>query len=433
LRSPSVNGEEPLVNLDWRRLRAVVLQSDDWGLCAWSPDEQAYRVLGDTPAFRGPAGRRYGASTLESAADVRALAQVLLEFHGADGSPPVWQANTIMATPDYARLRPPLFEMEELPLLDLPETPSRWQRPGLWEAVGRAREQGVWWPELHGLHHLPAHAWIRALRRGAADARRAHEHQSPICAAVEASGEYDPTEPRALRASNLERAVAKFTARFGRPPVSLCPPDYRWDERLEADAQRLGVAVLQGKGEQIGPRAPTLRRLLLRYRWRYQGGARFYMPPRIAFEPCGGGRRTPAESVEDAHRRVRGAWSRSQPAAVSSHRLNYAHLDPAWSAAGRAALRDLLQRLIADGAVFLVDDEVRQLHRQSWSARPVGPAALLLRYYGVPRQPLRFPAPAGATRIAPREGRDPEDIAIVEGELVARVNVGEYLVEWTSA
>ena len=94
------------MTLDWRHLKAVVLESDDWGLCAWVPDEQAYEALAGTPAFRNPAARAYGRSTLESAEDVARLAAVLLEFRGRDGRPPVWQANTVMATPDFARLEP---------------------------------------------------------------------------------------------------------------------------------------------------------------------------------------------------------------------------------------------------------------------------------------------------------------------------------------
>ena len=56
---------------------------------------------------------------------------------------------------------------------------------------------------------------------------------------------------------------------------------------------------------------------------------------------------------------MRAAWRRGQPAVVSTHRHNFAHLDPAWSGAGRAALRDLLGRFCADGAVFLTDVQVR--------------------------------------------------------------------------
>jgi DNA-binding transcriptional ArsR family regulator len=40
------------VNLDWRRLKAVVLESDDWGLCAWVPDEKAFRALADRTRLR---------------------------------------------------------------------------------------------------------------------------------------------------------------------------------------------------------------------------------------------------------------------------------------------------------------------------------------------------------------------------------------------
>ena len=212
------------MNLEWRRLRAVVFESDDWGLCAWSPDDHAYRVLSDTPAFRTPSGRRYGASTLESVGDVQSLVQTLMEFRGGDGFPPVWQANTVMASPDYARMRPPLFEMEALPLIDPPRAPSRWERPGMWEQVRQASHLGVWWIELHGLHHLPESAWLVALRRGIADARRAHEQQSPICQAVESSGEYDPSEPERVRTRNLQLAVNRFELLVGRRPGSFCRP-----------------------------------------------------------------------------------------------------------------------------------------------------------------------------------------------------------------
>src|SRR5690349_1898054 len=84
-RSRFAQHTEPRVNVDWRRLKAVVLESDDWGLCAWVPDDAAHRALANLPAFRGAAGRRYGRSTLESADDVHALVARLLTHRGADG------------------------------------------------------------------------------------------------------------------------------------------------------------------------------------------------------------------------------------------------------------------------------------------------------------------------------------------------------------
>src|SRR6185295_19543349 len=103
---------------------------------------------------------------------------------------------------------------DPLPIVALPETPSRWVRPGMWDAVTSAIADGLWWPELHGLHHLPATAWRAALRDGDEDAHRGHAHQSAVCARVEASGEYDPAEPVAVRRGNLERAIERFEAAF---------------------------------------------------------------------------------------------------------------------------------------------------------------------------------------------------------------------------
>ena len=349
------------MNLDWARLKAVVLESDDWGLCAWAPDREAWQALAETPAFRSRAGRRYGGSTLESASDVKALADLLLGFRGGDGAPPVWQANTVMANPDFPRLAASLRDASALPLVELPDTPPRWSRPGLWNEVWRARDAGVWTLELHGLHHLPESAWLAALRRGDDDARKALAEHSPVCVGVEASGEYDPSEPPENRSRDLERAMACFRALTGRAPRSFCPPDYRWDERLEADAERHGVTTFQGKAEQAASPFPQLRRMLIGLRWPHARGARFYMPPRIAFEPCGPGEGRARAAVEKALRMVRVAWKRARPAVLSSHRLNYAHLDPAWSQAGREALRALLGALCNEGATFLTDAEVRSL------------------------------------------------------------------------
>lgn len=430
------------MTLDWRHLKAVVLESDDWGLCAWVPDEAAFQALAATPAFREPAARAYTRSTLERAEDVARLTSVLLEFRGRDGRAPVWQANTVMATPDYARLTAPFEgpgDPGSLPIVHYPEFPSRWQRPGLMDEIERAREAGVWWPELHGLVHLPQAAWLRALRAGETDALAAFAQQCFVCAAVEAAAEYDPREPAEVRSRALAHAVERFRERFGRPPDSLCAPDYRWDERLEADAEALGVTTLQGRSEQMGHRFRRLRHQIGRLRWRGTRGRRFDMPARIAFEPRGDASPGSRLGAVAAQRRARAAWGMGQPAVISSHRLSYAHLDPAWPEAGRAALRDLLALLARDGAVFLTDAEVRSLHERAWSLRALDGRRALLRHHGETRARLRIPAPPGASGAALVEARaaGPPLLALEAGGgevvLVAEVDPGDYVLEWGGA
>ena len=423
------------MSLDWHRLRAVVLESDDWGLCAWSPDDQAHRVLAGTPAFRDETGRVYGRSTLESADDVRQLALLLQGMRGADALPPVLQANTIVGAPDFDRLQAPLFEVGDFPVRLHPDAPSRWKRPGLWEAVRAAESAGVWWAELHGLHHLPVEAWLHALRRGQDDARRSHEQQVFVCQAVEASGEYDPGEPLARREANLQQAIAGFARLFGRVPTSFCPPDYRADDWLERQAELLGVKTIQGRAERPAGGWTRIERGLRAWTFPHRDGERFYMPPRIGFEPRGhadaGGPQGSPAAVEAA----RGAWQRGQPAVISTHRLNYAHLDPDWSLAGRSALGALLAELTAQGAVYLVDLEVRQLVERGWSLRPIGSRGALLRHHGEARDELVFPLPEGVqgARLEDIRGAGATALEVRDGQVALRVAPGDHVVEWVNA
>ena len=366
------------MDLDWSGRKAVVIESDDWGLCAWSPDVEAFRSLQSLPQFRGAAGRRYGASTLESAADVERIATLLAELKGGDGFPPVLQANTVMAGPDYARLLPPAFACDALPLGESADGTGRWARPGLAAAVDRAIESGVWWPELHGLHHLPETAWLVALRRGDDDARRAFDLESPVCDAVAASGEYDSSEPRELRRKNLESAVGRFRKRFGRSPGSFCPPDYRWDETTEEDAEQLGITVIQGHSERASGPLPRVRHFLGKFGFPKIEGARLYLPARIAFEP---GAEDDADrlGVDAALNAIRAAWSRGQPAIVSTHRANYVQLDPGRGAAALDRLRALLARLAEQRATFLTDAEVHALVTSGRSRRAVGSRGVVER------------------------------------------------------
>ena len=256
-----------------------------------------------------------------------------------------------------------------------------------------------------------------------------------MCGAVEASAEYDPSEPAAVRSRAIGEAVSRFRERFGRPPGSVCAPDYRWDDQLEADAEALGVTIIQGSSERHGQPFRRLRHRFGRLRWHARRGRRFDMPPRIAFEPRGETRPDARLGAADAHARVRAAWGRGQPAVVSSHRLSYAHLDAAWSDAGRAALRDLLGLLSRDGAVFLTDAEVRSLEEHGWSLRPLTDRTSLLRHHGASSARVRVPAPAGAVAATLREARDgaAPRIGIEGNEAIADLAPGTWIVEWTIA
>src|SRR5215468_8406787 len=112
--------------------------------------------------------------------------------------------------------------------------------------------------------------------------------------------------------------------------------------------------------------------------------------------------------------------------------MNYAHLDAARARASREALRELLRRLCAERAVFLLDMEVRQLVERHWSIRDLSGRGVLLRNFGVPRDTLRFTTPAGVTgaRLSGPHDDPRAELSVADGCLEMRVNLGEYVIEW---
>lgn len=375
--------------VDWRSERAVVFESDDWGLCGYAPDAAALTQLDPAVLQVGNTPQAYLTSTLEDSAAVAALAAVLAGARGRDGRPAVLQPNYIMGwqapvqgegEPDGRQLRDGM----------LPAFHPRYARPGLWDAVGRAVASGVWYPEYHGLWHFdPA-------------ARAALCAADPAAAAAAARGlllfpgshhsyELDDARPLTVLAAELAAGMAAFAGVFGRRPDAVIAPDYHWSHRHERLWRDAGLTVVQAQREQRHPDyeglSGRLRKVLARV-LRREGEHRLtYLDRNVRLETAQLG--DPAQAVDRALRGVRRAWSRGEPAIVESHRVNYAHLDPRIAADGRAALAGLLA-VLGREPLFLTDVEVARLSRHGVSWRRAGDG-VLVRNLTHARRPVVLP------------------------------------------
>lgn len=363
--------------VDWRAARAVVIESDDWGLCGFLPDGAAAGDAERTAWRAEVTPPVYWDSTLEDSAAVAALATLLAEHRGRDGLPPVLQANLIVSALSPPAGPGPLAADAPWTRHDLPDRPAAYARPGLEAAVDAAIARGVWRPELHGSFHYDP------------ERRRAAVAADPLALAAARRGvlpfpgsatawELGPQRPRAVLAAELDRALDLFASRFGRRPSSVCAPDYVWDGRSEQLWQARGLAIIQAKREQRSPLWPTgrldhrARKVLARAWDRLAHPGRAYLDRNVRFEPA----QAPADSslVARTLAEIGDAWRRGEPAVVESHRINYVRLTPGAAAAGRRQLGELLAALTRDGApapLFLTDDEVAQLQDggASWTRR----------------------------------------------------------------
>ena len=359
--------------IDWSAQRAVVFESDDWGLAGFTPSAAAWEGLDRSALAPGRFPQVYWGSTLEDSAQVADLAAVLAGARGRDGLPAVLQPNYVMGSQE--------LQGESFRTIALPGFPRAYDRPGMWRAVGAACTTGVWYPELHAAwHYDPARRREPALRYGTP--RQATERGILLFPGSEEAWELGPWRRLPVLENELTNSQAVFARAFGRPAGSVIAPDYTWNARIESMWQRYGLRVIQGKREQRNPDLPRGRvgriAKLLERRWsKLVHPGRVYLERNCRFEPVQSPE--PATVTARCADEIRAAWRRGEPAIVETHRVNFAHVDPAIPAVGRAELARLLADVEADGPVFLTDTEVAQLAVRGVSARPVMGTGIVLR------------------------------------------------------
>ena len=211
----------------WARKKALLIQSDDWGMCAWCATSQAYEDLHPLGFMRTP----WSAGTLETPADMERLFALLEHFHGGDGLPALFEPIYMVGSPDYDAIAANGFTAYVDAGLDQ-GVASGWERGDI---VGKARDgmtRGVWHPGYHGrAHHFSPGAWTERLRRGEERAHFAFRRRSYVSENVaDRLPEFDgmgDTERYAWVSEGLNR----FERAFGYRARSTRNHDYSGSDR----------------------------------------------------------------------------------------------------------------------------------------------------------------------------------------------------------
>ena len=356
--------------VDWGRLRAVCMASDDWGFAGFLPDSSA--IEHQDRALLGPRGvmNVYWHSTLEDSAMTADLGAVLARHEGRDGLPALMQPNYILASLAYhpETADSPAAWVE----LELPDAPPGYERPGLWNVKRELQMAGLWHPELHGRWHYDP-GIRRQNTRLCRDVQQAAARQILPFPGATAAWELGPWRDLAVVAAELDRNLEQFENLFGYRPRSVIAPDYRWHDVHENLWLERGLRVIQGQRQQQRESwtgtAGRLRKLLHRTWTRWSRPDRNYLDRNCLFEPV----QQPGnhDAAEAALGAILEAWRRGEPAILQTHRINYVHLDRANRIRGLQSLDRLLGGLDALDPVYLVDAEVADLNRRgtSWVAR----------------------------------------------------------------
>jgi hypothetical protein len=401
----------PPAGTDWQRARAVCIESDDWGLCGFVPDSAALADLDRQALVPGSLPEVYWLSTLEDSAEVAQLHGVLASHRGRDGLPAVMQPNYIMASLAY---QPGRADSARWLPRELPALPRRYARPGLWAAVARAQLAGVWHPELHGRWHYDPQ--MRRARITGPVVRRAAAAQILPFPGSERSWELGPWRAPERLAAELDASLDAFRRLFGRRPVAVMGPDYVWNDAHENLWLSRGLRVIQGQRQQRKPHwrgwRGRLEKVVHRTWTRWARRDRVYLDRNCIFEPVQSA--DPAAVTARATGEVAAAWERGEAAVVEAHRVNFAHLDHQVPRRGRAELDQLLGDLAGARPLFLVDQELAQLHRRGTSVCARGPR-IVVRNLTRSRRLVVVPGAilASAARFADPDGERPRTSGVV--------------------
>ncbi|MEX0967256.1 MAG: hypothetical protein WD077_08455 [Bacteroidia bacterium] len=321
--------KQQLINLPgWRTSRKIiVLESDDWGAIR-SKSLAAIDAL-----------RKKGVAVdkchymlndaLASTQDLTLLFDLLLHYKDKNGRPPVITANSLVANPDFEKIREGGFQeyFFEPVQATLQSYPEHSQAFDLWK---KGMADKIFHPQSHGREHLNISRWMRDLRNGEAEAHLAFDlgmfgisaHISKMKRGSYLAA-FDGSQDEIIinRGEVVKEGLTMFRDFFGYPSRSFIAPNYLWDDEIEISAASQGVQYFQGAMTQ---RLPSSHEEKVKVKRHYQGqknsqGSR-YLVRNVKFEPSS----NPARDwVDIAMAGIASAFKWHKPAIVETHRVNF--------------------------------------------------------------------------------------------------------------
>lgn len=314
----------------WRTDRKIVVfESDDWGSIRMPSREVFDELKNDGYGVDNDPFMMY--DNLADESDLSGLFEVLNSTKDSNGRPAVFTANTIMANPDFAKIKESGFYTYSYePFTEtLKRYPNHLNSFNLWK---EGMSAGLFYPQFHGREHLNVDRWMKALQADDPVIKHAFGHGMLSISSepnemrfgyMEALDYFSPEEKQ-VKPSVIEDGLRLFKQIFGFDSRSFIACCYVWDGEIEKALQAGGVNYIQGVAQQLIP-ATAHNRHYFRKSLHYIGQAnsinQIYLTRNAYFEPALLGHGT--DHIGYCLSRMSAAFRMKKPAIIASHRLNY--------------------------------------------------------------------------------------------------------------
>jgi len=360
-----------LVNIPgWHtRRKIVVFDSDDWGSIGLPSKEVFARIQESGFRFEYNPYLKYDA--LASEDDLSALFESLGKFTDRNGRHPVFTANTVMANPDFDKIRSSGFTEYHYEWFtdSLKKYPQHSGSFGLWQ---QGMQEKLFYPQFHAREHLNVAYWMKALKAAHPQLMLGFDNNFYILdKATHPDIEHSCTSAHYPKSReeylSIEAAIKDgleiFESIFGFRSGSFTGTGYIWASGFEKMLSEEGVKFLKGLIVQSDPDPQTGQ---LKSKYHYTGQMNKYGQIHLVrnafFEP--GLAENPENTVADCLDRIATAFSSGKPAVISTHRINYiGYIDEKFRTANLSLLKQLIKELVTryPDVEFMTSDELGSL------------------------------------------------------------------------
>lgn len=319
-----------LLNLPgWRTNRKiVVIESDDWGSIRMPSKSVFQKMLKlGVPVDKCPYNRY---DSLESETDLQELFEVLLGFKDINGKHPIITANTVVANPDFEKIKESGFNQYYYePFTEtLKKYPEHNNSFDFWK---KGITEGVLYPQYHGREHVNVHLWLHLLQKKMKEFVLAFENgfwglgpnvvNNPPIIHIQAALDYSQPEEMGFQKESIKDGLNLFENIFGYRPKTFIANNFVWDAALNETLKNSGICSFQGMKYQLLPYGQGEKRKKIRH---YLGEKndlnQLFLVRNCHFEPSNNNH---FNSVDSCLKDISSAFFWKKPAIISSHRLNF--------------------------------------------------------------------------------------------------------------
>lgn len=304
--------------------KIVVFESDDWGSIRMPSLEVYNHLLNSGMRVDQCHFMRY--DSLENNEDFELLFNLLIKHKDIHGNHPVITANTIVANPDFDKIK----DADFLQYFYEPFTETIKRYPNrsfeLWK---QGIEQNIFHPQFHGREHVNVPRWMYYLQHNSKEIHLAfdlkmfgvsstisNEKNPSLMASLDA----DCPEDLAFQKLMIEDGLNLFQTIFGYQSKSFVAPNHICHSSIEATLHQNNVRYIQGDFFNF---EPDLKGKLYRhfnFMGDCNGNKQIHLIRNCVFEPSS---KTEINWISSCLNDMKIAFLFKKPAIVAMHRVNF--------------------------------------------------------------------------------------------------------------